>query len=171
MIKVDEIKSLLNLKPHPEEGGYFVETYRSYQHIPKDALPESYGSERPLATAIYYLLTPDTFSAMHRLPTDEIFHFYLGDPVEMLQLLPDGSGRAITLGTDIPNGMHPQVIVMRGVWQGARILPGGRFALLGTTMSPGFNFADYESGHRDVLIDAYPQFRDVITSLTRSTSR
>ena len=114
MITAGEIESLLNLKPHPEEGGYFVETYRSHQHIPKDALPESYEGERLLATAIYYLLTPDTFSAMHRLPTDEIFHFYLGDPVEELQLLPDGSGRVIILGPDILNGMHTQVIVMRG---------------------------------------------------------
>lgn len=162
MIIADEIISLLNLKPHSEEGGYFVETYRSQQH-----LPEGGEGKRILATAIYYLLTPDTFSAMHRLKTDEIFHFYLGDPVEMLQLLPDGSGRVITLGPDILNGMRPQVIVMKGVWQGARLLPGGRFALLGTTMSPGFELADYESGKRDVLVELYPQFRDLISILTR----
>ena len=162
MIKVEEIKSLLNLKPHPEEGGYFAETYRSQQH-----LPEGGESKRTLATAIYYLLTPDTFSEMHRLPADEVFHFYLGDPVEMLQLLPDGSGKVITLGSDLLNGMYPQIIVLKGVWQGARLLPGGKFALLGTTMSPGFEFADYESGKRDVLVELYPQFRDLISILTR----
>ena len=161
MITADKIKSLLNLKLHPEEGGYFVETYRSQQR-----LPEGSESKRTLATAIYYLLTPDTFSEIHRLPADEVFHFYLGDPVEMLQLLPDGSGRVITLGSDMLNGMHPQAIVLKGVWQGASLLPGGKFALLGTTMSPGFEFADYESGRRDVLVELYPQFRDLISILT-----
>ncbi|MBW2554172.1 MAG: cupin domain-containing protein [Deltaproteobacteria bacterium] len=171
MITADKIKSLLNLKPHPVEGGYFAETYRSHEYIPKDELPDTYDSDRLLATAIYYLLTPDTFSTMHRLPTDEIFHFYLGDPVEMLQLLPDGSGRTIILGPDILNGMHLQVTVGKGVWQGSRLLPGGKFALLGTTMSPGYEPRDFESGQRDVLVDSYPQFRDLITALTIPTAR
>ncbi len=107
MITAEQIKRRLNLKPHPEEGGYYRETYRSDEHIPANVLPDRYKGERSFATAIYYLLTPDTFSAMHRLPTDEIFHFYMGDPVEMLQLIPDGSGRVITLGSDIVKGMHP----------------------------------------------------------------
>jgi len=162
MITVEEITSLLNLKPHPKEGGYFAETYRSQQH-----LPDGGEGKRALATAIYYLLKPDTFSEMHRLPADKVFHFYLGDPVEMIQLLPDGSGKVITLGPDILNGMHLQAIVLKGVWQGAKLLPGGKFALLGTTMSPGFEFADYESGKRDVLVELYPQFRDLISILTR----
>src|SRR5581483_11176343 len=98
------------------------------------------------ATAIYYLLTPDTVSAMHRLATDEIFHFYLGDPVEMLQLRPDGSHRVAILGPDLDAGQRPQIVVPRGVWQGARLVPGGRFALLGTTVAPGFDYADYETG-------------------------
>ena len=167
MLTVDQIKSLLNLKPHPTEGGYFVETYRSDEQLSKESLPERYDGVRSLATAIYYLLTPDTFSAMHRLQTDEIFHFYLGDPVEMLQLRPDGSGVVLTLGSNIMEGMHPQVTVLRGVWQGARLRPGGSLALLGTTVSPGFDFADYESGQRAVLIDSYPRFRDLIVALTK----
>ena len=166
MDPVDDIKSVLNLLSHPKEGGYYVETYRSDEHIPTVALPGRFDGQRPLATAIYYLLTPDTFSAMHRLLADEIFHFYLGDPVEMLQLLPDGAGRVITLGPEILKGMTPQVIVPRGVWQGARLCPGGRFALLGTTVSPGFEFADYDSGHRDTLVESYPDFRDLIVALT-----
>jgi uncharacterized protein len=105
---------------------------------------------------------------MHRLQSDEIFHFYFGDPVEMLQLRPDGSGKVITLGSDILSGMQPQVIVPRGVWQGATLVKGGKFALLGTTVSPGFELADYESGERDELVNAYPQFRDLIIGLTRS---
>jgi len=167
MITVDQIKTLLNLKPHPEEGGYFVETYRSAENILEGALPIRYQGARPFATAIYYLLTPDTFSAIHRLQSDEVFHFYLGDPVEMLQLFPDGSGRVHILGSDILNSMELQVIVQRGVWQGARLLRGGRFALLGTTVSPGFDYKDYESGRRHVLLKSFPKFRDLIIALTK----
>ena len=167
MISADTVKSLLNLKPHPEEGGYFRETYRSPHTLSKNILTEEYKDERSLSTAIYYLLTPDTFSALHRLPTDELFHFYLGDPVEMLHLLPDGSGRIITLGQDITNGMQLQVVVKKGVWQGSRLCAGGQFALLGTTMSPGFESSDYESGQRERLIADYPQFENLIKVLTR----
>jgi predicted cupin superfamily sugar epimerase len=166
MITADTVRSLLNLKPHPEEGGYFRETYRSPHTVPKNILPEGYEDERSLATAIYYLLTPDTFSALHRLPTEEIFHFYLGDPVEMLQLLPDGSGRTITLGPDITSGMQLQVVVKKAVWQGSRLCAGGQFALLGTTMSPGFEPYDYESGQRERLVADYPQFENLIRVLT-----
>ncbi|MBI4400623.1 MAG: cupin domain-containing protein [Nitrospirae bacterium] len=166
MTTVDRIKALLRLKRLPMEGGYYVETYRSPDVVKKDALPDRYQGARPLATAIYYLLTPDTCSAMHRLQTDEIFHFYSGDPVEMLQLFPDGTGKLITLGPDIVNGMHPQTIVPKGIWQGARLAPGGTFALLGTTMSPGFDVADYEPGRRDTLTRRYPEFRELINALT-----
>ena len=167
MITADQIKYLFYLKPHPEEEGYFIETYRSDEYIPERALSERYKGLRSYATAIYYLLTPETFSAMHRLQSDEIFHFYLGDPVEMLQLFPDGTGRILILGSDILNGMKLQVIVPRGVWQGARLLHGGRFALLGTTVSPGFDYKDYESGRRDILLKSFPEFRDLIIALTK----
>ena len=167
MLIVDQIIALLNLAPHPKEGGYFIETYRSPETISEKRLPSRYRGMRPFGTAIYYLLTPETFSAMHRLQSDEIFHFYLGDPVEMLQLWPDGSGKVLILGSDILSGMQPQVIVPKGVWQGARVLKNGRFALLGTTVSPGFEFADYKSGRRDDLIKSYSQFRDLITALTK----
>jgi hypothetical protein len=167
MITADTVKSLLNLKPHPEEGGYFRETYRSPHTLSRELLPEGYKDERSLATAIYFLLTPDTFSALHRLPTDETFHFYLGDPVEMLQLLPDGSGKTITLGQNITRGMQLQVVVKKGMWQGSQLCAGGQFALLGTTMSPGFESSDYESGQRERLIADYPQFENLIRMLTR----
>ena len=167
MITADTVKSMLNLKPHPEEGGYFRETYRSPHTLSKDILPEEYQDERSLSTAIYYLLTPDTFSALHRLPTDELFHFYLGDPVEMLQLLPGGTGKTITLGQDITNGMQLQVVAKKDVWQGSRLCAGGQFALLGATMSPGFESSDYESGQRERLIADYPQFANLIKVLTR----
>jgi len=167
MITVEQLIALLHLQPHPGEGGYFVETYRSDESIRGNALPHRYRGKRSFATAIYYLLTPGSFSVMHRLQTDEIFHFYLGDPVEMLQLRPDGSGKTLLIGADISGGMQPQVVVPKGVWQGSRLLPGGRWALLGTTVSPGFEFSDFETGGRDLLIQSYPRFRDQILSLTR----
>jgi predicted cupin superfamily sugar epimerase len=163
----EEIISLLRLKPHPVEGGYFVETYRSDEEISEECLPVRYGGARSLGTAIYYLLTPDSFSAIHRLRTDEVFHHYIGDPVEMLQLLPDGSGAVFTLGPDLQGGMRPQVVVSAGVWQGARLRTGGMFALMGTTVSPGFDFDDYEVGHRESLLASYPQFKDLLEALVR----
>jgi predicted cupin superfamily sugar epimerase len=167
MLTSDQIKTLFHLKPHPEEGGYFIETYRSSETLSEKALPSRYKGVRSFGTAIYYLLTPETISAIHRLRSDEVFHFYLGDPVEMLQLWPDGSGRILILGSDILNGMEPQVIVPRGVWQGARLIKDGKFALLGTTVTPGFEFADYESGRRDQLVNSHPQFQEFITALTK----
>ena len=167
MITKEEIIALLNLKPHPEEGGYFVETYRSEEFVSSGILPGRYEGRRRYSTAIYYLLTPDTFSAIHRIKSDEIFHFYHGDAVEMLQLWPDGSGKVLLLGTDMVVGMRPQVIVPREVWQGARLRSGGRFALLGTTVSPGFEYEDFETGRRDSLVRTYPDFRDLIIALTK----
>jgi predicted cupin superfamily sugar epimerase len=148
-------------------GGYFVKTYQSALRIPKASLPEPYPSDRAAATAIYYLLTPGAFSALHRLPGDEMFHFYLGDPVEVLQLKPDGSGEVTVLGHDIAAGMRPQHVVPGCVWQGSRLRPGGTYALLGTTMSPGFDYNDYESGERQSLTQLYPQHSAMIASLTR----
>lgn len=123
---------------------------------------------RSVGTAIFYLLTPDTFSAMHRLPGDEIYHFYLGDPVEMLQLCPDGTGRTVLLGHDILNGMQLQAVISAGTYQGSRLLPGGKFALLGTTMAPGFEFQDYAAGSYAELDARYPDFERLIKKLTQN---
>ena len=163
----DELKRLLGLEPLEPEGGWFAETYRAREIIPAGALGPEWPDARSVATAIYYLLTPGTFSAIHRVRSDEVFHFYLGDPVEMLQLPPGGEGRVHVLGTDLEAGMRPQVLVPRGVWQGARLAPGGTLALLGTTVSPGFDPADYEPGRRDELQAAYPADREWIAALTR----
>ncbi|HEX2987415.1 MAG TPA: cupin domain-containing protein, partial [Chloroflexota bacterium] len=145
---VQQIIAALNLQPHPKEGGYFVESFRSEGRLLAEVLPEGFSTPRALSTAIYYLLTPATYSEMHRLPGDEIFHFYMGDPVEMLQLWPDGTGKVVELGTDLESGQRPQVVVPGEVWQGSRLKQGGSYALLGTTMSPGFDYEDYESGQR-----------------------
>jgi len=149
------------------EGGFFAETYRAREIVPSGALGPDWTGDRPLATAIYYLLTPGTFSALHRLRSDEVFHFYLGDPVEMLQLTPDGGGRLVVMGADLPAGMRPQVVVPRGVWQGTRLIEGGTLALLGTTVAPGFDPEDFELGRREALIATYPAFRERITALAR----
>jgi uncharacterized protein len=160
----DQVKAWLGLVPLEREGGWFAETYRARAWVPA-AVPGS--GERSLATAIYYLLTPGTFSALHRLRADEVFHFYLGDPVEMLMLEPDGRGHVVRLGIDLASGMRPQVVVPAGVWQGSRLSPGGAFALMGTTVSPGFDPADFELGSRAALLAAYPDQHDRIIALTR----
>lgn len=167
MSTAEEIIRLLSLKPHPAEGGYFAETYRADETISISGLPKRYIQDRAFSTAIYFLLTSDTLSALHRLQSDELFHFYLGDPVEMLHLFPDGSGRVVTLGNDLLNGMQPQIIIPQGVWQGARLCKGGNYALLGTTVAPGFEYTDFELGNRDKLIAQFPQYRELIIKLTR----
>jgi len=160
-----EIIDLLGLKPLQKEGGYFRETYRAEEKTAPAAFPSRYCDSKSLCTAIYYLLTPDTFSALHKLSTDEIFHFYLGDPVTMLQLQPDMTSEVITLGHKLDKGQHVQVIVPEGTWQGSFLNEGGRYALLGTTMAPGFDFSDYIEGSLEELISQYPDKKGLIKRL------
>ena len=163
---VAEIIGLLGLAPHPREGGYFAEMYRSEETVAGEHLPERYGGPRCLATCIYFLLTADTRSRLHRLKSDEVWHFLLGDPVLMCQLFPDGGGRSLVLGADLAAGMQPQALIPRGVWMGARLARGWEFALFGCTVSPGFEYADYEDGDRQTLLLAYPQFAGEIKQLS-----
>ena len=156
----------LQLQPHPREGGYFREMYRSSLTVPQAALGKPYPGDRSLSTAIYYLITPTTFSAMHRLPGDEVFHHYLGGAVEQLVLLPDNTSQVRVLGSDLENGELPQLVVPAHAWQGARLRDGEGFALLGATMAPGFDYADYEHGHRDALLSQYPSQAELIGILT-----
>ena len=165
-MNVEEIIRLLDLKPLPEEGGYYKETYRSDEMIPHESLPGRYIGAKSFSTAIYYLLTPEICSSIHRVPSEEIFHFYFGDPVTMLQLFPDGASEVVTIGADLALGQRPQVIVPRGVWQGACLDEGGQFALMGTTVAPGFDFSDYENGLRAPLLDKYPDRKEMIIKLT-----
>jgi uncharacterized protein len=159
----------LGLEPLTFEGGHFRQTYLAQESISAQALPERYGAPRTFGTAIYYLLTSeaDSFSALHRLKTDEIYHYYLGDPVEMLLLYPERHGERIVLGPDILGGQHVQFVVPHGVWQGSRLIHGGSVALLGTTMAPGFDFGDWTEGRRDELLRAYPDQAELIRALTR----
>jgi predicted cupin superfamily sugar epimerase len=160
---------LLGLRPLPIEGGHFLQTWCADETIPSAALPARYGRDKPLGTAIYYLLTddPDSFSALHRLPTEEVYHFYLGDAVELLMLYPDGRAEPVVLGQDLLGGQRVQHVVPRDVWLGSRLVEGGRFALLGTTMAPGFDEKDYTGGVREDLIARHPAQADRIRRLTR----
>lgn len=162
---VKQIKKRFNLKPLPQEGGFYRETYRSNIELPEDILPISYKKTRIISTAIFYLLTPETHSVMHKLPGDEVYHFYLGDPVELLQLHPDGSADISILGQKIFKGMKVQQVVPGGTWQGARLQGGGTYALLGTTMAPGFEFKDFERGDTKDLSENYPTHSDIIKEL------
>jgi uncharacterized protein len=167
---IDQLIAHFKLKPLYVEGGLFAQTYRSEEQLARAALPERYTDAKPLATAIVFLYTPDAnmFSALHRLPTDEIYHFYMGDPVLLLQLHPDGRTEHVILGHDVLNGQRVQHVAPRGVWQGSVMLPGGKYALLGMTTAPGFTHTDYEGGERDVLLANYPHEADLIHQLTRT---
>ncbi len=184
-LDVEMLIQTFGLQRLPVEGGLYRQTYRSLEVIPSEALPGRYqgqgeegASPKPFSTAILYLLTsqladrhpagsPDSFSALHRLPTDEIYHFYLGDPLEMTLLYPDGSSRQVILGQDVFAGQQVQFVAPRGVWQGTRLVSGGRYALVGTTMAPGYTDSDYEPGDRALLLSQYPQESERILALTR----
>lgn len=156
-----DLMQLLRLEPHPIEGGYFRQTYVSSGTVD---LPRG---TRAQGTAIYYLLEAGAFSEMHVLDSDEIFHFYLGDPVEMLQLHPDGRSALFTLGPDLLAGQHVQLVVPAGVWQGTRLVGDGRMALLGCTVTPGFDYADYRNATAEELISKWPHEAERIRARTR----
>jgi uncharacterized protein len=165
----EDVKKLLGLVPHPREGGWYVRTYEATERVDAGAFADArYAGARLTGTAIYYLLEPGTFSEMHRLKSDEVFHFYAGDAVEMLQLHEGGAGGMVVIGNDLLGGQRPQVVVERGVWQGSRLVGGGAWALLGCTVSPGFEFEDYEAGGREELCVGWPEFVEEITALTRA---
>jgi uncharacterized protein len=170
-LTVEQIIQTLGLQPLPQEGGLYRESYQSMERISGELLPDRYPDrEKPYGTAIFYLLTglPDSFSALHRLPTDEVYHFYLGDPLEITLLLPDGSSQEVILGNNLLQGEQIQFAIPGGVWQGSCVRPGGQYALIGTTMAPGFTPGDFELGQREELLAQYPQEAERIRLLTRA---
>lgn len=162
MKATDWIKRL-GLLPHPE-GGYFRETYRSPLVLPTEALPD-HGGDRSSCTAIYFLVTANAPSRLHRLATDEVWHHYAGDPLELVVIHPDGRLEYILLGSVDVQGCLPQAVVPAGTWFGGRVM--GEYALCGCTMAPGFDFADFELGTRAALLEAYPRHSQEIIALTR----
>lgn len=160
----EELINELSLKPHPE-GGFFKEIYRSQEVIPQSALSEKYNGDRNCCTAIYFMLTADTFSAFHRINQDEIWHFYQGSVIDLHLISPEGEHDLIRVGSNILNGEVPQYVVPAGYWFAAKVNEG--FALVGCTVSPGFDFDDFELAKREELADRFPQHKDLITAFTR----
>ncbi len=155
----EEVIERLGLEPLPVEGGFFRQTYYSSALLPDG---------KPAATAIFFLMSaPDDFSAMHRLDADELFHFYMGDPVESLFLHPGGRVERVVLGQDIFGGECLQKLCPAGVWQGHRVMPGGSWSLIGSTMAPGFTGSGFVTGSRDELAAMYPSAAGLIGELTR----
>jgi len=164
----EQIIKRFKMQPLRQEGGFFIETYRAADVLKKEILSAGVSGDRNLSSVILYLLTAKAVSLMHRLKYDEMFHFYLGNPVTMLQLHPDGSSEIITLGHDIFNEQKVQVLVPKGTWQGAFIQPGGKFSLMGCSVAPAFDEADFEIGDRETLLAKYPDMQELILHLTHA---
>ncbi|MGC1450550.1 MAG: cupin domain-containing protein [Candidatus Sulfotelmatobacter sp.] len=156
----------LGLIPHPE-GGYYRQSYRAELTIDRAALPPSFGGSRAVSTAIYFLLEGDNFSALHRLRSDELWHFYAGGALVVQVIAEDGQYSEIQIGENPEAGEVFQAVVKAGWWFGSRVRDPRSFALVGCTVSPGFDFADFEMGDREELIRVYPQHRESIERLTR----
>lgn len=156
----EQLVELWNLTTMPTENVLFRQSY----------VDDKIGPDgKPLCSAIVALLVddPDVFSDMHRLPTDELWHFYLGDPIELLLLSPDGIDELIILGHDVLAGQRVQTVVPAGTWMGARLRPGGEYGVYGNTMAPGFVLTDFEGASSDELIAGWPQRAEMIRALTR----
>ena len=150
-----ELIDRLGLVPHPE-GGYYRETYRSAGIIPAGALSPAFGGDRHYSTAIFFLLESGDISRLHRIRSDEIWHFYGGGPLKLVMIAPDGKTAEIVLGPNIEAGEHVQYVVPAGVWLGATPKRGSAFSFVGCTVSPGFDFADFEMGDKNTLKAAFP---------------
>jgi len=155
----------LSLTPHPE-GGYYREIYRAPESVLKEALPERFEGSRPFSTSIFFLLKSGQVSRLHRLKSDEIWHFYEGCPVQIHIIHPDGVYSEIKLGRNSNADQVFQAVVPAGTWFGAEVLAAEGYALVGCTVAPGFNFADFELGRRDQLLSRFPRLADQIKKLT-----
>jgi len=166
MPTANEIIRKLDLKPLDGEGGFYRETYRSDINISAREAGVCSDGLRRVSTAIYFLVTPESFSALHRVKSDEIFHFYSGDPVDMVQIDSNGKLATYTLGPDVLNGQTPQILVPRGNWQALKLHSGGSWCLMGTTVAPGFEFSDFELGDRNEMLKLFPHLTTTITDFT-----
>jgi predicted cupin superfamily sugar epimerase len=161
--RVDELVARLGLQPHPERG-HFVETYRAASIV----TAPTHDGARSAGTAIYFLITAEAPSTyLHRLRSDEVFHLYEGGPLEILRLFPDGRADVARLGLDLAAGERPQVVVPAGTWFGTELTPGASHCLVGCTVAPGFEFADFELAAGPELAAAYPQVAARIARMTR----
>lgn len=165
MDKIKEIIKELGLKPHPE-GGYFKETYRSEGEIKGESLHADYKGKRNYSTCIYFLLTSDTFSAFHKIKQDEIWHFYDGSPIRLHTISEAGKHTEYIIGRDLSKDETPQLIVPGNHWFAAKVINKNDYALVGCTVSPGFDFTDFELPSRKELLSKFPQHKELITELT-----
>jgi predicted cupin superfamily sugar epimerase len=156
----------LALARHPE-GGWFKETYRASEKVAAQALPARFGGERSVSTAIYFLLEAGDISALHRIQSDEVWHFYAGSTLRVHGIFPDGAYQEWKLGANTAAGEQFQAVVPASCWFGAELAEGG-FALVGCTVAPGFDFADFELAEAKQLGDRYPQHAALINRLTRA---
>lgn len=161
-----EIIKKLALQPHPE-GGFFKEVYRSEVSIPENSLPESFEGSRNYATAIYFLLTSENFSAFHKIKQDEIWHFYEGSPIRLIMISEDAEYSEIIIGRDFSKAQVPQFIVPKNFWFAAEVTEPESFSLAGCTVSPGFDFRDFTLAKRIELQEQFPQHSSVIQQFTR----
>ncbi len=151
---------------HPE-GGYYRETYRSEGIISENVLPDKYTGDRNYSTLIYYMLTENDISCFHRLPSDEIWHFYDGSQVLIYIIDKNGKLEIITLGNEVNKGEVFHFVVRSGNWFGAELIDKSSYALMGCTVTPGFHYDDFEMGKRDKLLEIYPQHKELIKKLTK----
>ena len=158
MISVEELIRKFDLQQHPE-GGYFTESYRSSETISREALPSRYKGDRRFSTSIYFLLPSGAASRLHRIASDEVWHFYLGGPLELLQLSPDGRIEKVVLGQDLKSGQKVQHVVPARYWFGARPADGSAYSFVGCTVAPGFDFADFELADPADLCRNFPALK------------
>jgi len=156
----------LNLTPHVE-GGAFREVYRSELMIPRSNLPLFFQGDRNVSTAIYFLLAQGQFSAFHRIAADELWHFYYGDPLLVYEITHGGRMIVHRLGSNFEKGEVFQTVVKAGSWFASVPAPESEYTLVGCTVAPGFDFADFELAQRDALVHQYPEHADIIRQLTR----
>ena len=150
--------------PHPE-GGCYVQTYKSEGCIPGKALPEGWGTHA-FSTGILFLLRQGEYSHLHRIRQDEMWHFYLGGPLRLALLAPDGAYSEIILGPNVLAGQHVQYVVPSGVWFGATPCSESAFSFVGCTVAPGFEFADFELAERTTLLRAFPEQAKAISEFS-----
>jgi hypothetical protein len=165
MATAKQIIEMLGLTPHPT-CGFVAETYRSKQQIPQQALPAVYEGIRQFGSVLYFIVTAEAQIRLHRIRSDQMYHHYLGDPLEVLLLHPDGSGAVQMVGSDLATGARPQLFIPGGTFHVSRLRAGGSYSLLGTTEWPGVEPPDVELGDRDHLIATHPGFRDEIIDFT-----
>jgi hypothetical protein len=166
MLSTQQLIKQYSLQPHPE-GGWYKETYKSSEQISAAALPARFGGERVFSTAIYFLLEQGNFSAFHRIKSDECWHFYTGDPLDIYVLQQDGRLDIIPLGNDISKGQLFQYVVPANCWFASRPATGSSFCFVGCTVAPGFDFADFELADAENLSALFPVYANIIRTLCR----